>query len=105
MVDRVYKKGLPAYRRELETLSESFAGLHSQTDWRRLRVEPLLKHVTLLERASESREFSRESSRLRRCVRMFKSDLDYLRANVRLLRLVLQAEKAARGRKNKDRDR
>ena len=98
MVDRVYKKSLPELRSALEKLKGDFASLGSKTDWTRLRIEPLLVHTESLERLLESEEFSRESSRLRKGVVLFHSDLAYLRTNVKELREILQSEKKALGR-------
>ena len=101
MVDRVYKKDLPALRNSLEELRESFSNLSSKTDWTKLRIEPLLKHLRSLEQLLESGEFSRESSRLTKGVELFHSDLVYFRTNVRGLEKLLQSEKKLVGRKNR----
>jgi predicted RNase H-like nuclease (RuvC/YqgF family) len=101
MVDKVYKKDLPALRNALEELRESFSNLSSKTDWTKLRIEPLLKHLRSLEQLLESGEFSREFSRLTKGVELFHSDLVYFRTNVRGLEKVLQSEKKLLGRKNK----
>ena len=93
MVDRVYKKALPALRNDLEELRESFSNLDSKTDWTKLRIEPLLKHLRSLEQLLESGEFSQESSRLTKGVELFHSDLVYFRTNVRWLEKLLQSEK------------
>jgi chromosome segregation ATPase len=91
MVDRVYKAGIPALRKDLEQLKTEFSELKSTTDWRRVRVEPLLRHVKQLEQQLKSQG----SSRLRKGVRMFHSDLVYLRENVNGLKEALQSEKKA----------
>ena len=101
MVDKVYKKELPALRNALEELRENFSSLSSKTDWTKLRIEPLLKHLRSLEWLLESGEFSREFSRLTKGVELFHSDLEYFRTNVRGLEKVLQSEKQFLGRKNK----
>jgi len=94
MVDSVYKTGLPRLRKALERLKENFSNLDSsKTDWTKLRIEPLLKHLDSLEEILNSREFSREFSRLRQGVELFHSDLVYLRANVEALEKALQSEK------------
>jgi len=97
MVDRVYKNGLPELRNALERLGEDFANLGSKTDWSKLRIEPLLKHLESLEELLGSGEFSREFSRLTKGVELFHSDLVYFRTNVKGLKKILQSEKA-RGR-------
>ena len=99
MVDRVYKKALPALRNDLEELREGFSNLSSKTDWTKLRIEPLLKHLRSLEQLLESGEFSQESARLTKGVELFHSDLVYLRTNVRGLEKLLQSEKKLLGRK------
>lgn len=104
MVDKVYKKDLPALRNALEELRESFSNLSSKTDWTKLRIEPLLKHLRSLEQLLESRELSRESSRLTKGVELFHSDLVYFRTNVRGLEKVLQSEKEFPGRKNRNKN-
>ncbi len=101
MVDRVYKSGLPALRKELERLRKDFSDLGSRTNWVRLRIDPLLDHVRSLERLMGSEGLSREGSRLTRGVEMFHSDLVYLRTNVRGLQKVLESEKGARVRSKK----
>ena len=96
MVDRVYKNGLPQLRNALEKLREDFANLGSKTDWTRLRIEPLLRHLESLEELLESDEFSRELSRLTKGVELFHSDLVYFRTNVKGLKKLLQSEKLRR---------
>ena len=93
MVDSVYKAGLPRLRKDLERLREDFAVLDSGTDWTRLRIDPLLKHLDSLEQLLNSGEFSREFSRLRKGVALFHSDLVYLRENVKGLEKLLQSER------------
>jgi len=93
MVDRVYKNDLPELRNALEKLREDFANIGSKTDWAKLRIEPLLKHLESLEELLESEEFSREFSRLTKGVAMFHSDLVYFRTNVTALKKILQSEK------------
>jgi hypothetical protein len=94
MVDRVYKAELPRLRNALEKLRENFSNLDSsKTDWTKLRIEPLLKHLDSLEQLLHSEEFSGEFSRLRKGVRLFHSDLVYLRENVKGLEKLLQSEK------------
>jgi len=99
MVDRVYKKQLPALRKTLENLRENFHNLDSKTDWTKLRIEPLLKHLELLEQLLESSEFSGEFSRLTKGVEMFHSDLIYFKTNVKALEKILQSEKKSLARK------
>jgi molecular chaperone GrpE (heat shock protein) len=93
MVDRVYKADLPRLRKALEKLREDFSRLDaSKTDWTKLRIEPLLKHLDSLEQLLNSEEFSHEFSRLRKGVGLFHSDLVYLRENVKGLEKLLQSE-------------
>ena len=91
-MDRVYKEDIPASIRALEELKRQFSRLDSKTDWDKLRIEPLLEHARTLGRLLRSPRFSRETSRLRRGVVMFHSDLIYLRENVRALKVILKAE-------------
>ena len=94
MVDRVYKKDLPLMRKDLEKLKIDFSELgQTQTDWTRLRIEPLLKHVRSLEESLHSEEFLGKFSRLRKGVELFHSDLVYFRTNVKGLEKILQSEK------------
>lgn len=102
MVDKVYKKDLPALRNALEELRESFSNLNSKTGWTKLRIEPLLKHLRSLEQLVESEEYSREFSRLTKGVELFHSDLVYFRTNVRGLERLLQSEKKTSEAKNKN---
>ncbi|MGP8075216.1 MAG: hypothetical protein ACLP8Y_00520 [Thermoplasmata archaeon] len=97
MVDRVYKSDLPALRKALEKLKTEFSALNSKTNWSQLRVEPLLRHVKALELQLKSQG----SSRLTKGVRLFHSDLVYLRENVKGLKEVLQSEKKSLRRKGK----
>jgi hypothetical protein len=89
MVDRVYKKNIPALRKTLETLKRQFSSIKSKTDWARLRVEPLLHHAKQLEHQLRTQG----SARLKTGVRMFHSDLVYLQENVNGLKVVLASEK------------
>lgn len=92
MVDRAYKKDLPRLRNDLEKLRENFSSLgSSKTDWTKLRIEPLLRHLD--SQLLHSREFSREFSRLTKGVELLHSDLAYLRENVKGLEKVLQSER------------
>lgn len=97
MVDRVYKAGIPALRKALESLKAEFSGLNSKTDWMKVRVEPLLRHVNQLEQQLRSQS----SSRLTKGVRMFHSDLVYLRENVEGLKQVLRSEQKSSQRRIK----
>lgn len=97
MVDRVYKADIPELRKTLEKLKTEFSKLNSRIDWTKLRVEPLLRHVKVLEQQLKSQG----SSRLTKGVRLFHSDLVYLRENVKGLRVVLQSEKKSLRRRIK----
>ena len=97
MVDRVYKAGIPALKKALEKLKTEFSALNSRTDWAKLRVEPLLRHVKELETQLKSQG----SSRLTKGVRLFHSDLVYLQENVKGLKKVLQSEKKSLQRRIK----
>lgn len=90
-MDRVYKEDIPASIAALVALRRGFAALKEKTDWTRLRIEPLLRHARALLRVQRSPKFARESSRLRKGVRMFRSDLVYLRENIRALKSILEA--------------
>jgi hypothetical protein len=95
MVDRVYKEGIPVAGKALEELRERFSAFDSRTDWKKLRIEPLIDHARSLERLLRSPRFSREMSRLRSGVAMFHSDLVYLRDNVKVLKAILGPENKA----------
>jgi hypothetical protein len=92
MVDRVYKSSLPKLRRDLEKLKRSFFQVNPRTNWARLRIDPLIQHVTSLEKLLRSKEHSREFMRLRKGVVLFRSDLVYFGTNVRGLKNILDAE-------------
>ncbi len=98
MVDRVYKGAFRSFRTDLIELRDGFARTDSKTDWNRLRIEPLLKHVDSLEAILKSKRFAGEVSRLRRGVPMFHSDLVYLRLNIRELRKTLDLAQRASAR-------
>ena len=99
MVDRAYKADLPRLRRALEELRDAFSKIEgTKTDWVKLRIDPLVKHIDSLERLLNSGEFAQEYSRLRRGTVLFHSDLVYLRENVRGLRKLLQDDRRAAGR-------
>lgn len=101
MVDRVYKASLPRLRADLERLKEEFSSLGpAETNWIELRIEPLLRHLDSLERLLHSKEHSQEFSRLTRGVRLFHSDLVYLRENVKELERVLRSEKRSSKRRS-----
>jgi hypothetical protein len=89
VVDRVYRKYIPEFKKALEGLRREFAAIDSRTDWAKLRVEPLLRHTQLLERQLRAQG----SERLKMGVRMFHSDLVYLQENVKGLKSVLATEK------------
>ena len=93
MVDRVYKKAIPDFRKTLEQLRREFTRLESDTDWVRLRVDPVLQHAKELDRVLSSPKFAREVSRLKKGVGLFHSDLVYLRTNLIELRKLLQSKK------------
>jgi hypothetical protein len=98
MADRVYKAQIPALRKRLARLRENFSSLSSTTNWTRLRIDPLLKHVVRLEQLLESEELS---SRLTKGVVFFHSDLVYLRTNVQGLERLLQSAKEILLRRDK----
>jgi hypothetical protein len=89
LVDRVYKADIPEKRKALEKLRAEFSKLPTTTDWAKLRVDPLLQHVKQL----EQRLKSQGSARLSKGVKMFHSDLVYLRENVNGLKEILRSEK------------
>jgi hypothetical protein len=91
-MDRSYKEDIPKMRRALRKLMDEFSGVSSTTDWTKLRIEPLLRHVKCLEQVLRSPKFARETARLRRGVAMFHSDLVYLRENVKALKRILEVE-------------
>ena len=94
MVDRVYKADLPRLRKKLEKLREDFSIIEStKTDWTKLRIEPLLKHLDSLEGLLNSEEFASEFSRLTKGVVLFHSDLVYFRTNIEGLEKLLRSQK------------
>ena len=96
MVDRVYKESFRGFQADLRELRQGFARLDPKTDWNRLRIGPLLKHVDSLDPIIQSKRFAKELSRLTRGVAMFHSDLVYLRQNIQELRRTLcLAQKAS----------
>jgi hypothetical protein len=96
VVDRVYRNAWPPLRRDLLALKAELAKVDSATDWARLRIDPLLKHLNLL----EIRAKSWEGSRLRGAVPMLHSDLVYFRKNIRGLRAVVAIERRRSERAN-----
>jgi hypothetical protein len=98
MVDRVYKAGLPALRKQLEGLREEFVTSGSTTDWARKRIDPLIAHARSLERLLGSGANSLSEARLSRGVEMLHADLVYLRTNVLGLKKILEAERKTAGR-------
>ncbi len=92
-MDKAYQEDIPKYRHALEALRVEFAATATETNWRKLRLEPLLRHVRSLERILESPKYARETARLRRGVSMFHADLVYLRANIQGLREILKNER------------
>ena len=98
-MDRSYKEDIPRARRALEELKKEFSCVTSTTDWTKLRIEPLLDHVNSLDRLLRSPKFARETARLRRGVVMFRSDLVYLRENVKALEEILEVERRSQQRR------
>ncbi|HRJ47764.1 MAG TPA: hypothetical protein PKY38_10425 [Opitutaceae bacterium] len=96
-MDKVYKGDIPRHRKTLLKFKKEFSRIRSSTDWTKLRIEPLIKHVTSLERLLSSPKFSRENTRLRKGVSMFHADLVYLRANEKALKEILAFEKRIGG--------
>lgn len=92
-MDKVYKEDIPRHKKTLLELKREFASVVRATDWTTLRIQPLLEHVTALERLLRSPKFSREHARLRKGVAMFHADLVYLRANIKALKEILAAER------------
>ena len=95
MVDRVYREAFRGFRVQLTELEDGFARIEASTDWIRLRIEPLLKHVDSLEGIIKSKRFSAEVERLKGGVSMFHSDLVYLRHNIRELEETLRRARRA----------
>ena len=89
MVDRVYKGAWPEFRRALLNLRSEFSKIEPSTDWIRLRIDPLLEHLKLLEALVRSWK----SYPLRGAVPMLHSDLVYFRENINGLKRVLASEK------------
>jgi len=100
-MDRAYKEDIPAYRRVLTELRREFRRIDLDTDWIGLRIDPLLRHARMLERALLSPKFSSEQSRLRNGVSMFHSDLVYLRENIKTLKAILAKSSRRRIRNEK----
>lgn len=98
-MDRVYKGAFRAFRADLKELSIGFSRIDSTTDWNRLRIAPLSKHVDALEAILRSKRFAHEIMRLKRGVSMFHSDLVYLRLNIRELRKTLELAQRSSPRK------
>src|ERR1700739_57710 len=99
IMDRAYKQDIPSVIKRLEGLRDAFATLDSKTDWTRLRIEPLLEHAKSLDRLIHARQFTRETTRLRRGVAMFHADLVYFRENLQGLKKVLESERKAAPRR------
>jgi hypothetical protein len=94
MVDVVYKKSLPELKNALTKLKDEFSKLEgAKTNWSKLRIDPLIRHLESLQETIESKEFSREFSRLRKGVVLFHSDLVYYRTNIAGLKRILESEK------------
>ena len=100
-MDRSYKSDIPRHKKALTELKREFSHVGAATNWIGLRVEPLLQHVTSLERLLLSPKFSRERARLRKGVAMFHADLVYFRANIKALKEILAAEKKSVAGKKK----
>jgi len=102
MVDSVYKKRLPELRNTLEKLREDFADLGSKTNWTKLRIDPLLRHLLSLEKLLDSPEFSEEFSHLPKGVEMFHSDLVYYTTNIKALKKILRSERGQMRKMSQD---
>lgn len=99
MVDRVYRNAWPSLRKALLGLKSEFSKIDTSTDWVRLRIDPLLSHLELLEALVRSWE----SLPLRGAVPMLHSDLVYFRQNVQGLKRVLASERRWSQRPRKSR--
>lgn len=95
-MDRVYKEDIPRFIAALEAVGESVRSLNLSADWKAMRVRPLLAHARRLQQIATSPKFLKERSRLPGGVKMFRSDLVYLRTNVLALEDICRAQ-AARG--------
>lgn len=93
MVDRVYKSSLPRFANQLNELRKEFSDLDSKTDWVKLRIDPLIRHLNSLEGLLENRQYSGEFARLTKGVASFHADLVYFRTNIEELGKILRAEK------------
>ena len=95
MVDRVYKGSWSEFRGTLLNLKSEFSKFEPSTDWVRLRIDPLLEHLKLLEALVRSWE----SYPLRGAVPMLHSDLVYFRENINgLKRVLVSGKKKSRSR-------
>lgn len=99
MVDRVYKNDLPRLREDLLEMRSELSKIEPSTDWVRLRIAPLLRHLERLERLVPAIE----SSGFRGGVPLLHSDLVYFRTNVDGLRRVLASERKGSQRRRKSR--
>lgn len=100
-MDRAYKEDIPRFKKALSELQAEFSAISSRTNWSRLRIEPLLRHVAALEALLCSPKFTSETARLRAGVSMFRSDLIYLRTNIKALKDLLAKEKARAAKSTK----
>lgn len=100
MVDRVYQGAIPEFRKAIRELKRGFAQLPTvSTDWNRIRVEPLLRHVESLEAVLRSKKLYAQIARLKRGVSMFHSDLVYLNGNLKDLKAMLERERRSSARR------
>jgi hypothetical protein len=49
-MDRSYKSDIPTLREALERLAEQYSPSGGETDWKNLRIAPLLEHARALEK-------------------------------------------------------
>jgi hypothetical protein len=91
-MDKVYKEDIPRHKKALSELKREFSRIQTHTAWIPLRIDPLLRHVKSLERLFQSPKFTAERTRLRNGVSLFRSDLVYLRENIKSLKVILAKE-------------
>ncbi len=84
-LNKIHIEKLMEYKKELQNLKNKFSKFKPTTDWNKIRIEPLLEYIGLLEKiARENLDILPEEQ--------FKEDIVYFKKNIDGLNKVLNSE-------------
>lgn len=76
---------LEELKSELEKLQDKFTKIEPSTDWNKIRIEPLLRHLDTLKNVIGNNQSAVRDE-------LIKSDLEYFDRNIEGLKTVLRSE-------------